>query len=271
MSALNPAAVEQWRSYVGRTEERRQILELESLRRFALAVDSDLDVQRRMPPLGHWAFFLPEPQDCDLGPDGHPKKGGFLPPVTLPRRMFAGASILFNRPLLLGTEAVMTSTIKSVEHKSGRSGELVFVTVERVIAQDNINAIVETQNYVFRGEGTPALLPEPSTNPIEGELWQPNEVNLFRFSAATFNSHRIHYDLPYAQQEEGYPALIVHGPYIAARLAALAEREAPLTSFSFRAQAPIFLGQPIRLRRDSAAAEAIRCDGAVAMSSTATY
>lgn len=271
MTALDPAAVDEWRTYVGRTEERRQILELESLRRFSLAVGSDLDVERRMPPLGHWAFFLPEPQDGDLGPDGHPKKGGFLPPVTLPRRMFAGASITFNEPLLLGKEAVMTSTIKSVEHKSGRSGELLFVTVERVITQDDNNAITETQNYVFRGEGAPAPLPEPSTNPIDGELWQPSAVNLFRFSAATFNSHRIHYDLPYAQEEEGYPALIVHGPFIAARLAGLAEREAPLTSFSFRAQAPIFQGQPIRLRRDGAEAEAIRCDGAVAMSSTATY
>lgn len=271
MSALDPAAVDQWRSYVGRAEERRQILELESLRRFALAVDSDRDVERHMPPLGHWAFFLPEPEDRDLAPDGHPKKGGFLPPVTLPRRMFAGASIRFHRSLVLGKEAVMTSMIKSVEHKNGRSGELVFVTVERIIAQDDINAIAETQNYVFRGEGPPALLPEPSAHPIDGELWQPNEANLFRFSAATFNSHRIHYDLPYAQQEEGYPALIVHGPYIAARLAELAQREAPLTSFSFRAQAPIFLGQSIRLRRDGAAGEAIRCDGAVAMSSTATY
>lgn len=271
MSKLGPAAIDEWRGFVGRSEERQQFLELESLRRYALAVDSDQDVERRMPALGHWAFFLPEPQDRDLGPDGHPKKGGFLPPVTLPRRMFAGASITFNRPLLLGKDAVMTSTIKSVEHKSGRSGELVFVTVERIIMQDDNNAITETQNYVFRGEGVPALLPEPSTSPIEGELWQPSAVNLFRFSAATFNSHRIHYDLPYAQEQERYPALIVHGPFIAARLAELAEREAPLTSFSFRAQVPIFQGQPVHLRRDGAEVEAIRCDGAVAMTSTATY
>ena len=126
----------------------------------------------------------------------------------------------------------------------------------------------ERQSYVYRNVGEPSLMPNPAEAAPEGELWHPDAVNLFRFSAATFNGHRIHYDAPYVQAEEGYPAPIVHGPFTAAKLAGLAARKAPLKSFSFRAQAPLFLGQSITLQADVSEVRAIRCDVATAMTAT---
>ncbi|GMM92190.1 MaoC family dehydratase N-terminal domain-containing protein [Qipengyuania sp. MTN3-11] len=261
MAAVTPAQVEEWQGAIGRSREEREVLCDTALRRYASAVGVP-----GAPPLPHWAFFLPCPADDAIGPDGHPRRGDFLPDVTLPRRMFAAASMEFYDPLDTGSEAVLTSRITDVSHKAGRSGDLVFVEVEREIAQEGRMRVRERQTFVYREEGSSVSLPEPAAEPPEGELWQPGEVNLFRFSAATFNGHRIHYDLPYARDVEGYPALVVHGPFTAARLAALAMREGALTGFSFRALAPLFLGQPIILRRtaDNRFA-AIRCDGTVAM------
>ena len=258
---------------VGREETVEQVLEVESLRRFALATGSDPDVERVFPPLGHWAFFLPDAPDAEIGADGHPRRGGFLPAIPLPRRMFAASDMRFDAPLALGRAATLTSTIAAITPKSGRSGDLIFVEVDRVLRQDGAVRVAERQSYVYRGDGTPAALPVPVPGAeVAGERWQPDAAHLFRFSAATFNAHRIHYDLPYATGVEGYPALVVHGPFTAAKLAALAARDGMLARFSFRAQAPLFLGQPIHLQR---AGEgdlcAIRCDGAVAMTAGAAY
>ncbi len=270
MSEIAPEALADWAASVGRTETQVQRLEVESLRRFALAAGDDPDVERRSPPLAHWAFFLPSPADDGIGEDGHPRRGGFLPAITLPRRMFASAEIRFEAPLLLGEEAELTSAVAAVTHKSGRSGELVFVEVDRLIAQAGTPRVRERQHYVYRQDGAPAPLPVPAHLP-DGEVWQPEAVNLFRFSAATFNGHRIHYDLPYARDVEGYPALVVHGPFTATRLAGLAARHGALAAFSFRAQAPLFLGQPIVLEGGPEEFNAIRCDGAVAMTANASY
>lgn len=267
---IDPAAIQQWRSAIGRQETRSEVLEVESLRRYALAIGHDPNVERSPPPLAHWAFFLPGPADSEIGEDGHPRRGGFLPAITLPRRMFAASAMTFDAPLQFGKPATMTSTVADVAHKSGRSGDLIFVEVDRVLTQDGMPRVSERQSYVYRCTGGSTPMPAVSPDPIAGELWHPNEVNLFRFSATTFNSHRIHYDLPYACGVEGYPALLIHAPFTANKLAELASREGPLARFSFRAQAPLFLGQPIRLQAAAGELRAIRGDGAVAMTAVAT-
>lgn len=270
MNTITPELVEQWRAAIGRERIEFQPLETGALRRYALALG--LKGEEDHPPLPHWAFFLPAPTDADLGPDGHPKKGGFLPAITLPRRMFAASSMQFEGLVETGPEGRLTSTVAEVTHKQGKSGDLVFVEVDRTLVQEGTVRVRERQSYVYRGEGDPVAMPAPAETPPEGEVWNPGEVNLFRFSAATFNSHRIHYDLPYARDEEGYPALVVHGPFTAARLAGLAARDGELASFSFRAMAPLFLGQPITLRRSGDDEfEAIRCDGATAMKAKVSY
>jgi 3-methylfumaryl-CoA hydratase len=271
MSGFDEKAVAEWQAAVGRQDISTQRLEAESLRRYALAVDSSADVETVMPPLGHWAFFLPGPGDAGIGEDGHPRRGGFLPAITLPRRMFAAADIRFEAPLVLGEDAALTSTILSVKPKSGRSGDLVFVEVERRLDQQGATRIVETQSYVYRGDGAPVPMPNPAGE-VDGERWQPGPVNLFRFSAATFNGHRIHYDSDYATHVEGYPALVIHGPFTAAKLAGFAERRGRLAGFSFRAQAPLFLGQPIHFQQgDEGEVRAVRCDGATAMTAKVRY
>jgi 3-methylfumaryl-CoA hydratase len=231
-----------------------------------------LEVEARFPPLGHWAFFNDAAASADLGPDGHPRRGLFLPPVELPRRMFASASFRFEAPLELGEVAELGSTIADIRRRSGRTGELVLVDVLRELTQGGRLRLTETQTIVYReaGEATPAVADMGAGG--EGELWRPSAVDLFRYSAATFNGHRIHYDQTYAREEEGYPDLVVHGPFTAARLFDLATRQAgaPLTIFSFRALAPLFVNQPIGLRTGEAPGRvvAVRCDGAVAMSAT---
>ncbi len=273
--AVDPKDIEAWRAWIGNVEVRDEVLDPESLRRFAAATGADLDVERLTPSLAHWAFFLPVVPGGELGPDGHPRRGGFLPPVTLPRRMFAASDMTFGPPLRLAHAARMTSTITDVKHRSGKTGDLVFVEIERVIAQGAEPCVVERQTVVYRGEGaaTPPVVPVEAT-PQAGEvLWTPGPVDLFRFSAVTFNSHRIHYDQPYASGVEGYPGLVVHGPFTAARLHAFAQARAGarLHAFAFRAVAPLFVDQPIRLTAGEGQGEvrAIRCDGAISMTATA--
>jgi len=266
--------VDAWRYWIGKVEVREEVLDPEALRRFAAAVGADLEVERVQPPLAHWAFFLPVVPGSEIGPDGHPKRGGFLPPVSLPRRMFASADMGFGARLRLGETARLTSTIADVRHRSGKSGDLVFVEVDRAMTQSGETCVAERQTIAYRAEGGRTPPVEPVEQAVgEGDvLWSPGPVDLFRFSAVTFNSHRIHYDAPYAHDVEGYPGLVVHGPFTAARLHAFAERRAGarLKTFAFRAQSPMFAGQPIRLTGGEAEGEvrAVRCDGAVAMTAT---
>ena len=270
MARVTPEQVAQWQQAVGREEVAEQVLDAAALRRFAQAVG--LDDETQDPPLPHWAWFLPSPLDAEIGVDGHPRRGDFLPDVSLPRRMYAGASMEFAEDIELGTSARQTSRVAELTHKAGRSGDLVFAKVERVLEQGGALKVREVQTYVYRDEGERVGMPVPADTPPEGELWQPDEVNLFRFSAATANGHRIHYDHPYTTEVEGYPALIVHGPFTAAKLTGLAMRDGPLASFAFRAMAPLFLGQPIYLRRiEKGQFEAIRCDGLTSMTAEATY
>ena len=265
MSILDPKAIADWRQAIGRERIEMQLLHKQNLRRYALALG--LPGEDARPPLPLWAFFLPAPADDELDEDGHPKRGGFLPTVTLPRRMFASGTMTFDAPIETGGEATLTSTVADVTHKSGRSGDLVFVEVDRTLVQDGAVRVRERQGYVYRGDAGRLPMPESAANRPAGEIWEPNEVNLFRFSAATFNGHRIHYDRPYATEMEGYPSLVIHGPFTAAKLAGLAARDGELASFAFRAQAPLFLGQPVFLQRGDPphTYRAVRADGATAM------
>ena len=258
--------------WIGRARVQTAVLEPEIARRYAAAMGAPLDVEASFPPLGHWAFFNDAAAPADLGPDGHPRRGIFLPPVELPRRMFASAAFRFEGPLELGGIAELGSTIADIRQRSGRAGELVLVDVLRELTQGGRLRLTETQTIVYReaGEATPAVADTGAGG--AGERWTPTAVDLFRYSAATFNGHRIHYDQTYVREQEGYPDLVVHGPFTAARLFDLASRQAgaPLRRFSFRALAPLFVGQPIRLRaaEDPNTVIAVRRDGQIAMSAT---
>jgi len=266
--SVAPEDLQHWQQWIGRTQTRVEVVDPESVRRFAAAIGENLDIERVQPSLAHWALFLPVAPADQLGDDGHPKRGGFLPPVTLPRRMFASASMRFGSPLVLGQRAERVSTVVDIIHKSGRSGDLILVEVEHSIVQGGEKKLSEHQTIVYRGAGEPIAPIQPAEFPSEaGDVhWQPRAVDLFRFSAVTFNSHRIHYDLPYTTGEEGYPELVVHGPFTAVKLFGRAREKGRPSSFSFRAVAPIFLGQPVIIREDAdGSIRAIRADGADAM------
>jgi 3-methylfumaryl-CoA hydratase len=201
-----------------------------------------------LPPLWHWLYFLPLHRRSDLGPDGHAQRGGFLPPVPLPRRMWAGSQFTFEVPLRVGDAVTRTSTIADVTEKSGRTGQLVFVKVRHEIArQGGPIALTEFHDIVYRDAPGPDDRPPPPqtapANPVWEKRWAPDDVLLFRYSALTFNGHRIHYDRRYVTETEGYPGLIVHGPLIATLLLDLlrdAQPGAEVTSFRFRAVRPTF-------------------------------
>jgi 3-methylfumaryl-CoA hydratase len=275
-SPIRPEEVEAWRGHVGRQEIRRQRLDVESLRRFAAAQGASLDVEADPPPLAHWAWFLETAGAETLGADGHPRRGGLMPPVRLPRRMFAASVIDFSEPLALDEAAELSITIADVRHRAGKTGDLVFVETDRRLTQEGRTRLAERQTIVFRGLGErtpPVVAADPLPSAPGAETWSPRTADLFRFSAATFNSHRIHYDLPYTRDEEGYPDLIVHGPFTAARLFGFARGRAtgPIRRFSFRALSPLFAGQPILLAPGEGPGEvqAIRADGAVSMTARA--
>lgn len=203
----------------------------------------------------HWLYFLDAPAAAATGADGHPARGGFLPPVPLPRRMWASGEIALVRPLVIGRDARRVSRIADVTAKEGRSGTLVFVTVEHRCEQEGETCLIEHQHLVYRAAppvADPAPLPTGPEEPAAdvARALVPDEVLLFRYSALTYNGHRIHYDRPYATGEEGYPALVVHGPLIATLLLEAA-RDAigprPIRRFTFRAERPAFAGVPLRL------------------------
>jgi 3-methylfumaryl-CoA hydratase len=201
-----------------------------------------------LPPGWHWAYFLDTAASNELGPDGHPRRGGFMPSVALPRRMWAGSRLEFGAPITLGDAAKRVSRVLAVEEKSGRSGRLCFVTVEHEIHGAAGIAIREQQDIVYRDVATgapPPPQPAPPEAPWRRE-WTFDAPRLFRYSAVTFNSHRIHYDRDYVTKEEGYPGLVVHGPLLATLMLELVRSQRPdrpLQRFEFRAIAPVFDGQ----------------------------
>jgi 3-methylfumaryl-CoA hydratase len=239
--------LERLRGWVGRSETRRDGIGAAPLVALSALLDRD-DAPPRAgdaaPPLAHWLYFLPAYRQSEAGPDGHALKGDFLPPVPLPRRMWAGSRLEFMRPLTVGSDASRVSTIKDVTMKEGRSGPLVFVTVRHEVSDAQGLVLTDEHDIVYRGG---AALKAKDTPAPSGEQWRrqidPDPVLLFRYSAVTFNSHRIHYDYPYATKVEGYPGLVVHGPLIATLLVDLLRRNVAqlrLLTFSFRALKPLF-------------------------------
>lgn len=245
--SLDIAHLSQW---IGRSETRVERLAPFSANALAATLNrNDPPYQDgvALPPLWHWLHFLPVSPLSEAGPDGHPARGGFLPPVPLPRRMWAGSRLEFHKPLRIGETCSRVSTVTKVEHKAGKAGDLVFVTVRHEISGEAGPAISEEHDIVYREAAVPgAASAPPVAAPVEAG-WSfaisPDPVLLFRYSALTFNSHRIHYDIDYVTNEEGYPGLVVHGPLIATLLLDGLRRalpEAQLNRFAFRAVAPVF-------------------------------
>ena len=246
------------RDWIGRTERRSDTLTAAPLAGLAATLDRVDDPEPQLgtalPPLAHWLYFLPLAAQRELGADGHPKRGGFLPPVPLPRRMWAGGRLTFARDLRIGDEAERRSTIQKVEPKQGRSGALVFVTVRHEISDASGVALTEEHDIVYRDNPQPgAVPPVPVIAAVDEDFRReivPDPVLLFRYSALTFNGHRIHYDRSYVTEVEGYPGLIVHGPLIATLLVDLLRRELPdarLRAFAFKAASPLFDTHPFTL------------------------
>jgi 3-methylfumaryl-CoA hydratase len=232
-----------------------------------------------LPPGYHWMLFNPVARASEIGPDGHPARGGFTPPVPLPRRMWAGGRIVFHAPLRLGETATRESEIGAVEVKEGRSGPLVFVLINHRVSGAAGLAIEEENDIVYRNVTTGAAKPDAAPG---GAVWRreirPDPVLLFRYSALTFNGHRIHYDQPYVTKTEGYPGLVVHGPLIATLLLDLVRRERPdavLARLAFRAVSPLFDTAPFTVNGapegDGCRLWAANAEGGLAMTASVSF
>lgn len=253
------AASNDLQAWVGRSQSVQDRIGATPVNALNATLDHEVAPARdgdALPPLWHWLYFLPLHRQSEIGPDGHAKRGGFLPPVPLPRRMWAGSQFEFRSPVRVGDAVERTSTIANVTEKEGRTGKLVFVKVRHEVRCNGATepAIVEFHDIVYR-EAKRADEVEPPPQPAPtGAAWQreivPDDVLLFRYSALTFNGHRIHYDRKYVTEVEGYPGLIVHGPLIATLLMDLVRRNAPaadVATFRFRAVRPTFDLHPFRV------------------------
>jgi 3-methylfumaryl-CoA hydratase len=255
---------------------------VEHARRLAALLDADIDLATGtpLPLLWHWAFFTPTTPTAELGPDGHPQLAADGSTAGLPRRMWAGGRVTRVAPLRAGRPATRRSAVSKAERKHGRSGRLLILTVEHVVEQDGEVVLTETQDLVYR-EPSGSMPPPPGgigppAAPAGGwaDSVAMDTVRLFRFSAITFNSHRIHYDRDYATDQEGYPGLVVHGPLTALLLAESARhRVGDLSTFEFRASAPLFAGMAFTLVGEPSCATvaltAVRHDGTTAMTARA--
>jgi 3-methylfumaryl-CoA hydratase len=241
--------LEKLRDWVGKTETRTDTIAAWPVAALSATLDrNDAAPQNgdELPPGWHWLYFLDAKPASELGPDGHPKRGGFLPPVPLPRRMWAGGRIEFIQPLRIGSAIRRDSEIISVEPKHGRSGSLVFVTVRHTISARGETAIREEHDIVYRDAAKAGDAPPPGKPAPTKAAWHRSltgdPVLLFRYSALTFNGHRIHYDLDYVKHAEHYPGLIVHGPLQTTLLLDLCRRHAarPVKKLDYRALHPVF-------------------------------
>ncbi|MEM5331057.1 MaoC family dehydratase N-terminal domain-containing protein [Paraburkholderia sp. JHI2823] len=240
-------ALEAW---IGRTETRSDTIVPVPVAALSATLDrNDPDPRAgdALAPLWHWLYFLPLHRQSETGPDGHASRGGFLPPVALPRRMWAGGRLRFHHPLRVGEAIERTSRIVDISHKSGGTGTLVFVLVRHQISNEHGVAVTEEHDIVYRDypkPDDPVSAPRAAATDAAWErVVRPDAVLLFRYSALTFNGHRIHYDRRYVTEVEGYPGLVVHGPLIATLLVDLLRSQMPnaqLTRFAFRAVRPLF-------------------------------
>ena len=279
MSTIDLQHLRQW---IGKTHVDHDVLSSRHARLMAATLgipQSDLVSGHPLPPLWHWLYFLDGLAPQELGRDGHPARGGFLPPVPLPNRMWAGGQLEFKKALPLDGSVEKRSSIVSIEHKQGRSGELVFVTVLHEILHAGEVAISEHHDIVYK-EATPvdsnkpiAAMPQ-ATHSYE---WLPTSTTLFRYSALTFNGHRIHYDADYCREVESYASQVIHGPLNATLLAGYAERIAgkPVKLFNYRGVRPALLGVTLTLNAVHEGNDLLLWvslpDGAVSMQARASF
>lgn len=258
---MSAADLDHLRDWIGRSDTKRDSIALAPAAALAATLDHDHMPAEGdpLPPLWHWLYFTPRARQSDLGTDGHPKLGGFMPPIPLPRRMWAGGRLEFFDPLLIGDQVERTTQIIGIESKTGQQGVLLFVTLRHRLSTQRGLAIEEEQDLVYRAASSsaPPAKPAPKTTAAASELppaaWRdallPDPRLLFRYSALTFNTHRIHYDLAYAQDEEGYHDLVVQGPLTATLLAdrLIAHEGGRLRRFAFRGRSPLFAEASMRL------------------------
>lgn len=249
--------IDDLQSWVGRKREAHDSMSPEVMLRYQVTLDQtppSLVAEDQVPPCAHWFYFTPlDPMEV-LAKDGHARKGDFLPPVPLDRRMWAGGVVRLLAPMHTGTPATRTSTIANIEAKSGRSGPLCFVTVQHLVKSEGTLCIEEEQHIVFReaqasGEAPVRKLPF-NDKPEWTNEWTPTSVQLFRFSAITFNSHRIHYDADYTRKSEGYPDLVVHGPLILHKILESFRNRHPdreIRHIQYRAVGPVYCGETVTL------------------------
>ena len=246
-------SLEKLKDWIGRTQTVEDLAAPFPVRALAATLDEgdpDPRIGDPLPPLWHWLYFLEIAPQSKIGPDGHAERGDFLPPVPLPRRMWAGSRFTFDgEPVRIGETIERRSTIKSVAPKTGSTGSMVFVTVQHTIFGPRGLSVVEEHDIVYREAAKPGETPKPPKPAPADATWRKavpaDPVLLFRFSALTFNGHRIHYDQPYVTGTEGYPGLIVHGPLMGLLQMELARRSNPARiarSFEFRALSPVFAG-----------------------------
>ena len=285
-------SLEHLRQWLGRKESHSDLATAWPIAAMAATLDRPDPPPREgdaIPEGWHWSYFLETAPASELAHDGHPQRGGFLPPVTLPRRMWAGGRLEFKRPIKIGERLARVSEIIAVDAKSGKSGNLVFVTVRHTVSASNEIAVVEEHDIVYRdaakpsapmASGTPAAPGTPApANPVWQREWAPDEAMLFRYSALIFNAHRIHYDIDYCRKEEGYRGLIVHGPLQTTLLLDLSRRHAgkPVRKLDYRAVSPLFHNEKLIVggapSADGATAQLWTAGpaGAIAMSGTAHY
>ena len=243
--------------WIGKTETRTDRITPAPMAALSATLDRDdpyPSLGDPLPPPWHWLYFLPHDRQSNLGPEGHAKGGDFMPPTPLPRRMWAGGRLRFHHPLRVGDSVTRESRILNVVEKTGRTGRLLFVVVRHGISNDGGIAVTEEHDIVYRGHAKPdAPQPESPIAPAR-PTWERrielDDVLLFRYSALTFNAHRIHYDRRYATEVEGYPGLVVHGPLVATLLLDLVRTNLPgsmIRSFEFRAIQPLFDLSPFRV------------------------
>jgi 3-methylfumaryl-CoA hydratase len=270
--------IDHLRQWIGREETMHDVVEPWGAAAMAATLDHEKPPGKgdALPPGWHWMLFLPHARQSELGPDGHPKRGGFLPPVPLPRRMWAGGRLRFHAPLRIGEKVSRISRIDKVDLKQGKGGALVFVVVKHRIEGPGGLALEEEHDVVYREAPVRGAKPPAPPEAPKGAEWSrsihPDPVLLFRYSALTFNGHRIHYDRSYCAEVEGYPGLIVHGPLIATLLLDLFFERVPgerIRRFSFRAVSPLFDTAPFTVSAAGSRVWATNPTGGLAMEAEA--
>ena len=276
-ATMDEAVLREW---IGRSESITDTVHAAHANKLAGTLDNEAVYSSGdpLPPSWHWAWFVPASAQSQLGRDGHPALGGFMPPVALPRRMWAGSELVFSKPVLIGDTITKTSTIKDLKMKSGNSGALCFVTVRHDFAgKSGDHRFTDRQTLVYRDDpardaSAPKLVKAPPSEVLA--TIEPTPTLLFRYSALTFNTHRIHYDRDYCINVEGYPGLVVHGPLQATLLAGEASSRADgreIAKLAFRARMPLFDTAGFAICSDGDQLWTQTPEGGVAMSLTVDY